>query len=888
VSEGSPRVAPPEPPTPSVPAAELVPGPVRFGAAMPPRFGPLYHLLGLGRALGRTRLEDHAADTIRDAAAQGPVVYVLPRVSSLDHLALNAALASRNLPLSAWAPRIRTTAWFPLAEAWAGFRYRAAEVLGGRLAPEPVASGWIVQALAAGHAITWFVDDRARPLRRDPMAFDALVGAASLDPPVRVIPLMVVWDRSPESHDPIRRFFLGKQGVPGLLRRFWHAIRSADAFVQVGRPLELPALRDRVGEERLPGVLRRVLARALRDERRLVHGPRLMPHRTMKNLVLRNPPMRELARKEAALTGTSVERVERKLSSEYDRMAANFSWTTIQLLHLLLRPLWTRVFSGVDVRTEDIERIRSAMRDGSVVLVPCHKSHFDYVLMSWVMYDHDLIVPHVVAGMNLVIWPISILLRGGGGFFLKRTFAGDRLFPAVFSRYLRELLLQEYPVEFFVEGGRTRSGRLMRPKLGVLSMVLDAAALRPHGREVTLLPVNLAYEQVAEEHAYARELGGEAKRPESLRELLRARSVLSRRFGRVYLRVAEPIRCGPLVDAGEEVAAWSERPEADRREAVQALGYRVVRDIGQQMVLLPTSLAAAALLALPQRAVRHTELMDRIRRFDALFRHLGVHRAASLERFDQAIAQALDRFVRDGRLEALEHAGERLWGVVPDERITLDYYKNQVLHFLGPAGLVASALRGALRAGPGPVARAALEASVARLAALLRRDLVHDPARPAASWVDEGLELLELHGAVHRDGDRVELLDEVRAGELYGLLRPLLEGYLAVLDGTGEAGTRDGWVAAIQEQLPARVAAGRMTRPESASLVTLQNAIATLRDDGVLLEQPARRRVPLPGSREVELAQVPARVAEVRGWLEPMVLSPQIASPLPALESEPE
>ncbi|MEQ1508026.1 MAG: hypothetical protein ABMB14_37705, partial [Myxococcota bacterium] len=326
---------------PGEPGMALDPGPARFGAAMARRFGPLYHLLGLGRALGRTRLEDHAVQTIRDAVGRGPVVYVLPRVSTLDHLALNAALTARHLPLSVWAPRIRTTPWLPLGEIWDQAKHRATE-----RAADPVDSGWIVRALAAGQPITWFVDDRPRWLTRPPMSFDPLVAAAELSPPVQIVPLMVVWDRSPEPTDPVRRFFLGKQGVPGFLWRLWRAMRSADAFVHVGQPIELPQLRERVGRERLAGVLRRVLARALRDERRLVHGPRLMPHRTMKNLVLKNPPMRALARQESALTGAPVEKIERKLSVEYDRIAANFSWTTIQLLHLLLRPLWTRVFSG--------------------------------------------------------------------------------------------------------------------------------------------------------------------------------------------------------------------------------------------------------------------------------------------------------------------------------------------------------------------------------------------------------------------------------------------------------------------------------------------------------------------------------------------------------------
>src|SRR5690606_22166891 len=125
-------------------------------------------------------------------------------------------------------------------------------------------------------------------------------------------------------------------------------------------------------------------------------------------------------------------------------------------------------------------------------------------------------------------------LRGAGAFFIRRSFKDDRIHPRVFGRYLRELLLHGYTVEFFIEGGRTRSGKLLPPKLGVLDMILEAAETAPVGHEITLLPVAIAYEQVAEERSYQEEMGGKAKKEESVGQLLQARSVLRRRFGRVF------------------------------------------------------------------------------------------------------------------------------------------------------------------------------------------------------------------------------------------------------------------------------------------------------------------------------------------------------------------
>jgi glycerol-3-phosphate O-acyltransferase len=134
--------------------------PERYGAAMVPRFGPMYRAIGFGQGLDHVRLEDHGVEVIREAAARGPVIYVLPRCSNLDHLALNAALAHRGLPLSAWAPGIGTRRWLPIGDWWRSIVGRVGELFRGQSPPDPVGSGWIARALRAGLALTWFVEDR--------------------------------------------------------------------------------------------------------------------------------------------------------------------------------------------------------------------------------------------------------------------------------------------------------------------------------------------------------------------------------------------------------------------------------------------------------------------------------------------------------------------------------------------------------------------------------------------------------------------------------------------------------------------------------------------------------------------------------------------------------
>jgi glycerol-3-phosphate O-acyltransferase len=526
--------------------------------------------------------------------------------------------------------------------------------------------------------------------------------------------------------------------------------------------------------------------------------------------------------------------VLKEMGTQYDRIAARFNWRIIRLFDVVLRPLWTKVFSGVDVPEEDLDRIRTAMRDGTPVLIPCHKSHFDYILVTWVLYNHDMTVPHVVAGMNLAVWPISTVLRWCGGFFIERSFGDDRVFPAVFGRYLREMVRQEYPMEFFIEGGRTRSGKLMSPRLGVLGMVLDAAEVRPADREVTLLPIALAYEQVAEERVYAAELGGEPKRKESFGELLRARSVFKRRFGRVYLRVGEPVLASELVDGDGDRPAWSDRPEAEQKDTLERLGDRIVHRIGASMVLLPTSLVALAALAHHRRALSDQELRARIARFHAFLARRSLPMAASLDVVEQGVAQALDRFVSEGRLRSLEHDGERVWDVPPPQRITLDFYKNQVLHAFAEAGTVAAAIR----AQPeGPFDAAVLHVAVAELRRVWRREFVWDPDADLITAVQRGLHDLVAHGAIAEEDGRYRVVDPVCIGEVHALFRPLLEAYLLVARRAAKTPgdqPRSAFVGRLQAEQDDLLVAGAVSRPESISKVNLQNAVGAFTDLGAL------------------------------------------------------
>ena len=814
--------------------------PTRFGTAMLRHFGWFYYLLGLGRSLRHLELSDVSAERIRSASHGGPIVYVMPHPSTIDHLALNTVLNRWRLPLSVWADGARSFYWQPVWEAWTDAWWRFKRFIASGPPPDPIESGWVGSTVARGRPVTVFAHWRAGQSHHDEAhPLQALLDAQSAcEEPIQILPLVVVWNRAPDStRDPVRRFFEASRRFTSIFEGLWNAwTKSRGAVILVGEPLSLPSIQERFAPNKRVGALSRLLVRAVRTEDATVRGPRLLSYRDFKRVVLENPPMRRFAEEEARAAGVDSHRIQRKMEATYDRIAARFRFRYIQAISVILRPLWTRVFSGVDVPEKDLERIRTAMRQGTAILVPCHKSHLDYVLLSWVMLRHGLIVPHIVAGINLAIWPISIVMRGAGAFFIQRQVKGDRIFSTVFKRYLRELVIHGYPIEFFIEGGRTRSGKLLPPKVGVLDMILEASTVRSTGKEVTLLPVAFAYEQVAEEKVYARELGGEKKRPETLGQIFKARSILKHRYGRVYLRVGQPLPCSELVDARPDRPSWTERDPQDRYPELFQMGERIIHHVGQVTVVLPTSVMALALLAHHRRGVREVELFARATRLLEALEVQGAPIASSLTQPKGALVQALDRFLKNHLVETFPHEGTRIWSIVPEKRITLEFYKNQILHHLCAAGYATVAIR---MLGTDAFQAQDLQSSFVLVTWLLRREFILDPDRSASEHLNEGLERLVSYGALEKDNATYTVSDPSRIGELYGLWMNFIEGYAVVLEQAdrliGSSTHPKEGAQLIQQLRDDLVRQGHIVRPEALSLATLQNAVRTLIEEGVFL-----------------------------------------------------
>ena len=307
--------------------------------------------------------------------------------------------------------------------------------------------------------------------------------------------------------------------------------------------------------------------------------------------------------------GKGKAQVERQISRYLSEIAADFSMANIEFMCMSLTLLFSRLYDEIVCDMDSLEKVREAGRQGPLIILPCHRSHVDYLVISWLFYANGLVPPHIAAGANLNFFPIGYLFRRSGAFFMRRSFKGNEAYSIAFRDYLRKLIKEGYWIEFFVEGGRSRTGKMLSPKYGLLTRVIEAIKSGA-ASDVNLIPVYLGYEHIIEEQAYTQEMAGATKQKENITSLLRTTRVLWSKYDRLYVNFGEPLSCRTLLeDAGQ-----MDEPNTGEAHTkfVRRTAYRVLAGINDVAIVTPSAATALALLTHPRRGIRRDELLGRV------------------------------------------------------------------------------------------------------------------------------------------------------------------------------------------------------------------------------------------------------------------------------------
>jgi glycerol-3-phosphate O-acyltransferase len=848
---------------------------------MTPAFGRLARAFGR-RFFAGFRLEEGDAERLREIETRGAAVYVMRYSSRLDYFLFNWLFLREGLRLSGFANGIRFYYYRPLSQAlrlglrglWSWLRRgprRMREVRLDQARAMVRAAGSLFLFLRTDKIRSRLQATREGALEKGHSEQDYLREVVRVcqqeSRPVYLIPLALFWRKGPR---PRRRFLNLFYGAPErptdtgkVLSFLWNYRNLA---VRVGTPIDLGGfLEEQRGEapERLVRKVRRSLLIFLRREEKPVAGPALRPRARIEELVLADPEVKG-AMEELAVSGRrSPARIRRRAQRMLREIAAHPSPTMLAVLDVLVGRIFARLFERIEVH--GLDRIAEAAKLHPLVLLPCHRSHFDYLLLSWLFYERHLVPPLVAAGINLSFWPLGPIFRRAGGFFMRRSFEGDPLYAAVFRGYVQQLIKDGVPQEFFIEGTRSRTGRTLQPRFGLLRMVLDAYA-RGVRRDVLLVPVGFAYQRLVEESSMTEERRGGGKTAETLVALVRARRVLRERYGSVTVRFGEPISLAAAV--GEQRHLFTSEAEADvraRRELTAQLGLEVCRRINDLIAAVWTAVASTALLGAPTRGVPEAVFLERCRELVSLLQRLRLPVDMGLVRMLEAgNREALLRFL-EGRGLARVTQGPREAVVWFEERMrdALDYYRSTLLAALVFPGAVGLALAE-------PRTASELYRRAGELLDLLRFEAIVAEGEERERRLRAVVDHFSARGWVGEQEGRLVATEKGAEWLAFfaGQLRPSLEAYRALVDtvlelgGTGTRRLIEQEARAAHER---HLLVGTAGFPEGAAPALLADGLGLLLEEEILVSdgQPRRADAELrPGPHWRRLSDLGARLAD--------------------------
>ncbi|NWH05708.1 1-acyl-sn-glycerol-3-phosphate acyltransferase [Desulfobacter latus] len=519
---------------------------------------------------------------------------------------------------------------------------------------------------------------------------------------VVIVPEDIIYITKPMHKNPsLGDILFGTHENPGRIKRIFTMLRQPDKIrVEVARPVNLKEFIARPEIQRLDSEfqthrLRSQLVDILNRQRKSITGPVLKSRQEITEDILNRKSLREFLAAYADKTGAPLRKVNKKAAAYIDEIAANYSLRVINILNWLFTWVFKNIFEGVSVSQDEINTMRETYTKAPLILIPCHKSHLDYLLLPYVMFKNNMPCPHIAAGKNLAFWPLGPIFRGAGAFFLRRTFKGAELYTRIFAAYIEKLLYEGFNIKIYIEGGRSRTGKVLPPKTGGLSMIIRAF-LSGACEDLYFVPIYVGYDRVLEEDAYIKEIEGGNKTPENLKGLLNTRKFLKRKYGKVYLKFDTPISMNAYM--AEKGVDLKKSSDGEFSLFVRGFGYKLINAINDNTVATPHGIIASGILNCSESTFTKKQMFARVTTY---MNHLIFHGAYLSDTLmidpDNAFNSVIENFISRNFIELADEDEDDITDttmliVKHNKRPILDYYKNSVICFFVPAAYTAAAI----------------------------------------------------------------------------------------------------------------------------------------------------------------------------------------------------
>ena len=655
------------------------------------------------------KIDGQQTEILQNLDEDAIVVYVNKFKSYFEYLFYYNRYQQEKLPYPQMGFDYKVYAWQPFVKLLRIPLAKLDSLIRRGSVPNPFRSGFVKQELLDGRCAFLSLVGKKIFQRRfikaetDPIQY-LIDMQKSIDRPIYIIPQLMFFSKTARRENPtLIDILFGSEDKPGNLRRLFTLFKNPGrVFVEVSEPLNLKRYLasaeacDQTTEYQAL-LLRRDLLIQLNSHRQSITGPVRKSREELKESILTTERFQRYMETYAENRDIPIQQVRRKADGYIEEIAANYRPAFIKVASVLVGWIIRAMFDGFTTNHDVLNRVKSMSLKGPLVLIPSHKSHIDYLILDYVLYHNNLPVPHIAAGKNLSFWPMGPIFRSGGAFFIRRSFGGAVLYSKVFAEYIHKLLEEGYNIEQFIEGGRSRTGKLLMPKLGLLSILLNAFK-KGACKDMLIVPIYVGYDRIIEEKSYLHELGGGQKEPENILQVIRARKFLKKRYGKIYIQFHEPISVNQLLRQNDRELA--EMKPKELNGFTRNLGYQIINAINRVTVVTPHGLVAGAVLNFTKDKFSSAELFSILETYMRFLTAQNAKLSDTLvsdpqKAFEKVVLsytqrKFIERLAKNNEDDEADAADEFL--INEGRRPYLEYYKNTCIAFFIPAAYTAMAI----------------------------------------------------------------------------------------------------------------------------------------------------------------------------------------------------
>ncbi len=698
------------------------------------------------------QIPHHHVPFVRELEKQGIVITVNKYKSYFEYLFYHLRYQAEGLRYPGIGFDYRFFLWQPVFRFFKILLSYADHFLKHFSLQNPYKSGFIQEKLTQGETALLSLVEKKGFYRRfvksktDPLHYLIEI-QKNIEKPIIFLPHLMFFSKAPRSTQlTFVDMLFGTQENPGRLRRLITLLKNPKKiFIETSDPVYLKEFLNRPDIKKLNSkdqavALRRYLLNQINQHRQTITGPILKSRLEIREEMLTNRQVQDIIADYARDQALSIHQAHKQAADFLDEIAANYNTKMIRLFDITLRWMFKNIFEGMVIDYKGLDRVKRVSKKGPLILVPCHKSHLDYLILSYVFFNNNMPCPLIAAGKNLSFWPLGPIFRGGGAFFLRRTFKGELLYPKIFAAYIKKVLEEGFHIEFFVEGGRSRTGKLLTPKIGLLSLLIDAY-IKNEWDDMTFVPIYIGYDRVLEESAYINEIEGGKKTPENLKNVIKARKFLKKKYGKIYLNFHEPFSLKEYLNQYDR-----EHPTtagAEPKTLYGEFGKKLIGAINQVSLVTPHAVIASAILNSGQKRFDYNQLMVHV---DTYMTYLVSQKTYLAETLildrTQTFNQVLGAFVHNKIIEKTTSEFSKsaianpLFKIIESKRPALEYYKNNGIIAFIPAAFTALAI---LKADAFQFSSVDIHVSYKFLQEFFENEFIFDPDQPVEYLVRKNL-----------------------------------------------------------------------------------------------------------------------------------------------------